>query len=116
VKGANLGKKPSRRKAFYQCGRSSEVERQLPKLNVVGSIPIARSSFLAATQYKRPQEVLDQGAFQGWNAPDRAKGIVWVADASRLASALGHQCQGGHMVTTDGGARDLPVRQHGPIG
>ncbi len=25
-------------------GRSSEVERQLPKLNVVGSIPIARSS------------------------------------------------------------------------
>ena len=24
-------------------GRSSEVERQLPKLNVVGSIPIARS-------------------------------------------------------------------------
>jgi hypothetical protein len=25
------------------CGRSSEVERQLPKLNVVGSIPIARS-------------------------------------------------------------------------
>ena len=27
-----------------ECGRSSEVERQLPKLNVVGSIPIARSS------------------------------------------------------------------------
>ena len=26
-----------------KCGRSSEVERQLPKLNVVGSIPIARS-------------------------------------------------------------------------
>ena len=26
-----------------QRGRSSEVERQLPKLNVVGSIPIARS-------------------------------------------------------------------------
>jgi hypothetical protein len=25
-------------------GRSSEVERQLPKLNVVGSIPIARST------------------------------------------------------------------------
>ena len=25
-------------------GRSSEVERQLPKLNVVGSIPIARSN------------------------------------------------------------------------
>ncbi len=25
------------------CGRSSVVERQLPKLNVVGSIPIARS-------------------------------------------------------------------------
>jgi hypothetical protein len=25
-------------------GRSSVVERQLPKLNVVGSIPIARSS------------------------------------------------------------------------
>jgi hypothetical protein len=28
-------------------GRSSVVERQLPKLNVVGSIPIARSNFLA---------------------------------------------------------------------
>lgn len=27
-------------------GCSSEVERQLPKLNVVGSIPIARSNFL----------------------------------------------------------------------
>lgn len=27
-----------------RCGRSSVVERQLPKLNVVGSIPIARSS------------------------------------------------------------------------
>ena|ERR1041385_870618 len=27
------------------CGRSSVVERQLPKLNVVGSIPIARSRF-----------------------------------------------------------------------
>ena len=26
-----------------KCGRSSVVERQLPKLNVVGSIPIARS-------------------------------------------------------------------------
>jgi hypothetical protein len=26
-------------------GRSSVVERQLPKLNVVGSIPIARSIF-----------------------------------------------------------------------
>jgi hypothetical protein len=26
-------------------GRSSVVERQLPKLNVVGSIPIARSNF-----------------------------------------------------------------------
>ena len=25
------------------CGRSSEVERQLPKLNVRGSIPLARS-------------------------------------------------------------------------
>jgi hypothetical protein len=28
-----------------RCGCSSEVERQLPKLNVVGSIPIARSNF-----------------------------------------------------------------------
>jgi hypothetical protein len=28
-------------------GRSSVVERQLPKLNVVGSIPIARSIFSA---------------------------------------------------------------------
>ena len=27
-----------------QGGRSSVVERQLPKLNVVGSIPIARSN------------------------------------------------------------------------
>lgn len=27
------------------CGRSSVVERQLPKLYVVGSIPIARSRF-----------------------------------------------------------------------
>ena len=28
-------------------GRSSVVERQLPKLNVVGSIPIARSKYLS---------------------------------------------------------------------
>jgi hypothetical protein len=27
------------------CGCSSVVERQLPKLNVVGSIPITRSNF-----------------------------------------------------------------------
>lgn len=33
------------------CGCSSEAERQLPKLNVVGSIPITRSTnFLSATQ------------------------------------------------------------------
>jgi hypothetical protein len=36
------------RRAHWLCsaarGRSSVVERQLPKLNVVGSIPIARSS------------------------------------------------------------------------
>src|ERR1044072_4912106 len=31
--------------SFDSRGRSSVVERQLPKLNVVGSIPIARSSF-----------------------------------------------------------------------
>jgi hypothetical protein len=30
---------------FGARGCSSEVERQLPKLNVVGSIPIARSNF-----------------------------------------------------------------------
>ena len=30
---------------MFRCGRSSEVERQLPKLNVGGSIPPARSSF-----------------------------------------------------------------------
>ena len=29
----------------WRCGRSSVVERQLPKLYVVGSIPIARSKF-----------------------------------------------------------------------
>ena len=29
----------------FSGGRSSEVERQLPKLNVVGSTPIARSNF-----------------------------------------------------------------------
>ena len=28
------------------CGCSSEVERQLPKLNVVGSIPTGRSNLL----------------------------------------------------------------------
>jgi hypothetical protein len=31
-----------------QCGRSSVVERQLPKLYVVGSIPIARSIYMAS--------------------------------------------------------------------
>jgi hypothetical protein len=30
--------------SFDPRGRSSVVERQLPKLNVVGSIPIARSN------------------------------------------------------------------------
>src|SRR5215467_11565197 len=33
------------RYAAAACGRSSVVERQLPKLYVVGSIPIARSNF-----------------------------------------------------------------------
>jgi hypothetical protein len=32
-------------RATPKRGRSSVVERQLPKLNVVGSIPIARSIF-----------------------------------------------------------------------
>jgi hypothetical protein len=31
-------------KAFAGCGRSSVVERQLPKLYVEGSIPFARSN------------------------------------------------------------------------
>lgn len=31
-------------RARHGCGCSSVVERQLPKLNVVGSIPIARSN------------------------------------------------------------------------
>ena len=35
-------------------GRSSEVERQLPKLNVVGSIPIARSNPPQANPPVRP--------------------------------------------------------------
>lgn len=30
---------------IHERGRSSVVERQLPKLNVVGSTPIARSNF-----------------------------------------------------------------------
>ena len=34
-------------------GRSSVVERQLPKLNVVGSIPIARSTPPSALQQQR---------------------------------------------------------------
>jgi hypothetical protein len=33
-----------------RCGRSSVVERQLPKLYVVGSIPIARSKICERTQ------------------------------------------------------------------
>ena len=32
------------RRMCRERGRSSVVERQLPKLNVVGSIPIARSN------------------------------------------------------------------------
>ena len=38
-------RRPNWRKGLGKSdrGRSSEVERQLPKLNVVGSIPIARS-------------------------------------------------------------------------
>jgi hypothetical protein len=35
---------PGKAKQDLRCGCSSEVERQLPKLNVVGSIPIARSN------------------------------------------------------------------------
>ncbi len=35
---SNVGKR-------WLCGRSSVVERQLPKLYVEGSIPFARSSF-----------------------------------------------------------------------
>ena len=30
-------------KGRFQCGSSSVVERQLPKLNVAGSIPVSRS-------------------------------------------------------------------------
>src|SRR3954469_23488036 len=36
--------RPRRHEKRSVRGRSSEVERQLPKLNVVGSIPIARST------------------------------------------------------------------------
>ena len=33
-------------KSFLPSGSSSAVERQLPKLDVAGSIPVSRSSFL----------------------------------------------------------------------
>ena len=39
---------------YRQCGRSSVVERQLPKLNVVGSIPIARSRISLRNQRISP--------------------------------------------------------------
>jgi hypothetical protein len=44
------------------CGRSSEVERQLPKLNVGGSIPPARSSQFSNHEMFRETLVLG-GAF-----------------------------------------------------
>src|SRR6516165_6305808 len=42
------------------CGRSSVVEHQLPKLSVVGSIPIARSK-LPATRHDAGDESHDGG-------------------------------------------------------
>lgn len=39
------GSRKGKQVQLLKCGCSSEVERQLPKLNVVGSIPIARSTF-----------------------------------------------------------------------
>ena len=40
----NLSKSEPKHQTSALCGRSSVVERQLPKLYVVGSIPIARSN------------------------------------------------------------------------
>ena len=47
-------------------GSSSAVERQLPKLNVVGSIPITRSYYLCGrlSAFMETYEVTDLAAFR----------------------------------------------------
>ena len=62
---------PPRYEWTIGCGRSSEVERQLPKLNVVGSFPIARSIF----------ELLSRSFFSSWG-PTRTGG-----------TPVAHSCQ-----------------------
>jgi hypothetical protein len=44
IRNSNAGGMRKKTNKIRLCGRSSVVERQLPKLYVVGSIPIARSN------------------------------------------------------------------------
>lgn len=49
------------------CGRSSTVERQLPKLDVAGSIPVARSKPTQPWSAVHPDEPHDCGGEVGYN-------------------------------------------------
>ena len=48
------------------CGRSSSVERQLPKLNVEGSIPFARSTGILGMRVPFLHAKNPGGAGEGW--------------------------------------------------
>ena len=68
-----------------QRGRSSEVERQLPKLNVRGSIPLARSIFLTPAIRRRFQRLASQ--IRKSKRPSSLQ--EWLKDRSRGAGMCG---------------------------
>ena len=72
----------SRRRA--RCGRSSGVERQLPKLNVVGSNPIARSKSSDLSKHLKNKE--KNRPF--WPVQVLCRKICGIASQSRAENPL----------------------------
>ncbi len=76
-------------------GRSSEVERQLPKLNVVGSIPIARSISTRLNDESGMSVAVDQGSAEEAGRANRL-GFWLVGSAVGLLVAAGLLLWGRH--------------------
>ena len=101
-------------------GRSSVVERQLPKLNVVGSIPIARSTLPAFSQclilkgmeqQTRPLSLADVGVVAriGWDH------VMSNQDEKLAAKVKGWMYIAEGVVTVAGGLFLLWISMIAPL-
>lgn len=94
-------------------GRSSVVERQLPKLNVVGSIPIARSKFSRNPNWLRRMQLASASSnLQICSLllvfpHSTARAAQWLRDANRNVETLKTCANAGSVLIS---CNDCPTR------